>query len=207
MSRDDWCNRRRRQPRPYRTIETRGAPKQSLLIVCEGQRTEPNYFKAFEVKSANITVEGTGCNTVSLVEKTHKLVQQYKRDGLIFDQVWCVFDRDDFRATFNDAVFLARSYKYKIAYSNEAFELWYLLHFIFFDSKITRSSYIRKLNQHLNQPYAKHCKSMYKDLLHRQPQAIHNAATLQGRYDGSNPNDEEPSTTVHLLVQELNKYR
>ena len=53
-----------------RIVESRGLPHQSFLIVCEGEKTEPNYFKAFRVKSAQVVVEGTGCNTISLVDKT-----------------------------------------------------------------------------------------------------------------------------------------
>lgn len=47
-----------------RTVETRGLPKQTFLIICEGEKTEPNYFDAFKVKSAKIIIEGTGCNTL-----------------------------------------------------------------------------------------------------------------------------------------------
>ncbi|WP_394706873.1 RloB domain-containing protein [Marispirochaeta sp.] len=46
----------------HRTIETRGEPKQTFLIICEGEKTEPNYFKSFKVKSASIRIVGTGCN-------------------------------------------------------------------------------------------------------------------------------------------------
>lgn len=56
-----------------RTVGSRGAPKQSFLIVCEGTRTEPNYFKAFRVRSATVEVKGSGYNTRSLVEYTKNM--------------------------------------------------------------------------------------------------------------------------------------
>lgn len=205
----------RRRNRPWeknhgklrRTVESRGLPRQTFLIVCEGEKTEPNYFEAFRVKSANIVVEGTGCNTVSLVDKTTSIARTYKRDEVEFDQIWCVFDRDDFHETFNDAIFEARSLGFGVAYSNEAFELWYLLHFIYFDSSITRDGYIRKLNEHLSDGYRKNSCIMYDLLLPSQDKAIKRAARLLENYSGQNPNSEEPSTTVHLLVEELNKFR
>lgn len=189
-----------------RTVGSRGAPKQSFLIVCEGTRTEPNYFKAFKVTSATVEVEGSGSNTLSLVDYTKNLVKSYKKDGFLFDQVWCVFDRDDFTSTFNDAIRKAESLGYRAAYSNEAFELWYLLHFIYFDTGISRRDYIKKLNQHLGYKYKKNSREMYNVLLEKQDKAIQNAERLLQNYSQRNPNRNNPSTTVHMLVKELNQY-
>lgn len=189
-----------------RTVEKRGLPKQTFLIICEGEKTEPNYFDAFKVKSAKIIIEGTGCNTLSLVNKAQKIVNSYKTEYVKFDQVWCVFDRDDFCDTFNDAIFKAKDIGFRVAYSNEAFELWYLFHFIYFNSSITRVDYIRKLNKHLGIEYKKNSTEMYEILLPNQSEAINRAKRLLSKYSGTNPNKQEPSTTVHLLVEELNKY-
>jgi len=43
--------------------------KQSFLVVCEGENTEPDYFKAFRMTAATIKAVGQGMNTVSLVNK------------------------------------------------------------------------------------------------------------------------------------------
>ena len=190
----------------YRTFETRGEPKQSFLIVCEGEKTEPNYFKSFRVKSASIEILGIGCNTISLVDETSKKVKKYKKEGFSFDQVWCVFDRDDFAATFNDAIFKARRLGFKVAYSNEAFELWYLLHYTYFDAQIGRADYIVKLDKLLGRKYKKNSNEMYELLLPNQEEAIKRSKKLLGNFDLKNPNNEAPSTMVHLLVEELNKY-
>ncbi|MFO7729804.1 MAG: RloB family protein [Spirochaetia bacterium] len=189
-----------------RTVGSRGAPKQSFLIVCEGARTEPNYFKAFKVTSATVEVEGSGYNTLSLVDYTKNLVKSYEKDGFHFDQVWCVFDRDDFSSTFNEAIQKAESLGYYAAYSNEAFELWYLLHFIYFDTEISRHDYIEKLSQHIGYKYKKNNREMYDELLEKQDKAIRHAERLLQNYSQRNPNRNNPSTTVHLLVKELNRY-
>ena len=50
-----------------RNTGTRGDPKKRILIVCEGEKTEPNYFEAFRVTSAVVKVIGLGQNTKRLV--------------------------------------------------------------------------------------------------------------------------------------------
>ena len=124
----------------------------------------------------------------------------------MYDQVWCVFDRDDFGGTFNEAIEKAKKKGFRVAYSNEAFELWYLLHFIYFDTAIGRVDYIRKLNEHLDKEYSKNSEVMFDILLTKMEQAIRNASTLIESYSTRNPNRNNPSTTVHELVIELNKY-
>ena len=43
--------------------------KQSFLIVCEGECTEPDYFNAFRLTTASVRTIGQAMNTVSLVNK------------------------------------------------------------------------------------------------------------------------------------------
>jgi len=183
--------------KPYRTI------KQTFLIVCEGECTEPNYFKSFKISSANIKIIGTGYNTLSLVEKTIELMDKEE-----YDQVWSVFDRDSFTAqNFNAAFELANKNKIKVAYSNEAFELWYLLHFHYYNSGISRKTYKEKLTKLLKHKYEKNSKIIYDEVFDKQNNAIRNAKKLLNNYDGKlYPEKANPSTTVHILVEELNKF-
>jgi hypothetical protein len=146
-------------------------------------------------------------NTRSLVEKALEIRKKAKDNDEIFDQVWCVFDRDSFTLqNFNAAFDLAERKKIKIAYSNEAFELWYLLHFHYFNSGISRDDYIEKLSKLLNEPYKKNNTEMYRKLMDRQPDAIKNAKNLLNTYSPPTPGKDNPSTTVHRLVIELNKF-
>ena len=43
--------------------------RKNFLIVCEGEKTEPQYFTAFRVSKKIFDVEGIGSNTLSLIEK------------------------------------------------------------------------------------------------------------------------------------------
>jgi hypothetical protein len=178
--------------------------RQRFLIVCEGERTEPNYFKAFPVPvDVHIHVHGAADNTVNVVQKA--IEQRAYGD---YDQVWCVFDRDSFPLRhFNAAFSLARKHNIKIAYSNEAFELWYLLHFHYYNTGITRKDYCTHLDRLLGRKYEKGHRTIYQELEARQADAIRNAKTLLASYPRMRPAHDNPSTTVHLLVEELNRFR
>lgn len=190
--------------RPVNTRPMR--PK--FLIVCEGEKTEPNYFRCFRVNKdvIDLCIEGLGDNTLSLVECTCERMQKDR-----YAQVWCVLDRDkseSFSAErFNAALALAKHKGIRVAYSNDAFELWYLLHFDYHDVAYHRSQYQDMLTQRLGKPYRKNSKEMYALLEDRHPTAIHYAQRLLDSYGPEhNPEKDNPCTTVHLLVQELNRY-
>lgn len=181
----------------------------SFLIVCEGEKTEPGYFIAFRntLRSVSVKVEGCGMNTLSLVKKTVELIEESRRDRTEYDQVWCVFDKDDNTLeNFNAALILAARENIQVAYSNEAFEIWYLLHFHYFNTGMHRREYIKKLSELLPTPYKKNSQDMYQILLEKQPYAIKNAEKLLKNYNPVNPGMDNPSTTVHLLVNELKRF-
>ncbi len=177
-------------------------PLQRILIICEGKKTEPVYFESFRVPSVRIKVLGLGRDPLTLVKQAKQLSGKDE-----YDQVWCVFDRDDVPVErFNQAIDLARRHKIRVAYSNQAFELWYLLHFHYCDVAQTRRDYIERLGRELERPYQKNDRSLYQELLSRQPAAIRHAERLLAQYNPANPAVDDPSTTVHKLVQELNRF-
>lgn len=178
--------------------------RRNLLIVCEGEKTEPLYFSSFRVPKKVFDVVGLGANTESLVEKA---IEIRENETTSYDEIWCVFDRDSFPVqNFNNALSLARRNNIHVAYSNEAFEIWYLLHFYFHDAATSRDQYKKMLTARLGFPYKKNDPDMYDHLLHLQELAIKNAINLLNSYVNHIPSNDNPSTTVHVLVKELNKY-
>ena len=177
--------------------------RQRFLIVCEGEKTEPNYFDDLRVRGRIPgKVKGIGESPVGVVKHAIKLMKEHD-----YEQVWCVFDRDDFSVeSFNAALQLARNNGIRVAYSNEAFELWYVLHFNYHQSATARRLYVGMLNDLLGVPYEKDRLDMYERLEIRQETAIRNAERLLKNYDPPDPARNNPSTTVHLLVQELNRF-
>ena len=143
-----------------------------FLIVCEGEKTEPNYFRKFRVPSNVITVQRTGYNTDSLIREAIRLRDEAKETADAYDQVWCVFDRDSFpQENCSRAFQLAKKEDVNVAFSNEAFEIWYLMHFAYHDAALSRTQYGDKLTKELKRPYAKNSETIYDELYARQPDA------------------------------------
>jgi 23S rRNA maturation mini-RNase III len=192
----------------HRKVKTR----RWFLIVCEGEKTEPNYFRMFPVdkKVINLDIKGEGKDTKSLVEKAIELKNGLKSDER--DRVWCVFDRDrndqnpHDAQNFKAAITLAKTNGIKLAYSNDAFELWYLLHFHYYNTGISRKDYKNMLTKLLRHEYKKNSETIYEELKDKQQDAIKRAKLLLEKYDRPNPESDNPSTTVHLLVEELNSF-
>ena len=183
----------------------------NYLIVCEGEKTEPNYFKAL-VKGRNsqvltATIEGEGANTKSLIDIA---IKRRALSPIHFDVTWAVFDKDDF-VDFNEAIEYAKSNGVNTAWSNEAFELWYYLHFQYLDTQVGRHQYIEMLTREVRKvypqfEYKKNDEGMYQLLaeIGNQEQAIKSAKALESRYVGNDYASHKPCTTVYRLVNELN---
>ena len=184
--------------------------RKRFFIVCEGEKTEPNYFKKFSVDVDIQLSKGEGKDTKSLVEKAIKLKNGLKSDER--NRVWCVFDRDKNdqnphdAQNFNAAITLAQTNGIKVAYSNDAFELWYLLHFNYYNTGISRNDYQNMLTKLLGHKYEKNSKRIYEELKDKQQDAIKYAKRLLQEYEPPNPETDNPSTTVDLLVEELNSF-
>jgi len=175
--------------------------RQRFLIVCEGKKTEPNYFEQFRVPGLVIQLARTGRNTISLVEEAINLKQEDD-----YDQVWCVFDKDEFSINqFEQAIQVAINNGMKVAYSNQSFELWYVLHFCYMQNANGRAAYIRMLSRpdFLGFKYKKNNPDMYQILLPKINIAINNARRLLREYHPPRPGRDDPSTLVYKLVLEL----
>lgn len=190
-----------------------------FLIVCEGEKTEPFYFETLinsHVSAVReVTIKGEGKGTVALIDKTCEIRDELKRkNAMCFDQVWAVFDKDDFD-DFNEAISRAKDCNIRCAWSNEAFELWYCLHFEHLTSGISRSDYITKIEEHIRSKagkkdfrYRKGCKDIYKLLQQYGSEefAKKNAKALRKLHFGTNYSKHNPCTKVDLLVEELEQY-
>ncbi|MDD4409836.1 MAG: RloB family protein [Candidatus Pacebacteria bacterium] len=200
--------------------------KKKIVILTEGTETEPNYFtsKSKEIeesirrKGIKIEIKGKAFNTLSLVDYAISYIEKEGID-LSIDDCWVVFDKDSFdkaggRNRFDDAINKAKANNIKVAYSNESFELWFLLHFIPLDVAISRKEYNSKLTEHLKKitsnKVEKYCKEMniYSLICNKESSAIRNAKRLINQYMGNvSFSSKNPSTTVHLLIEALNKFK
>lgn len=200
-------NRVKRKPREIKVF---------FLIVCEGKKTEPNYFSKFKGQFGNVIVdidcEGEGYNTLKVVEEAIKIRNKNLNK---YNRVWAVFDKDSFPAkAFNSAIKKAESNDIGCAWSNEAFELWYLLHFQHRNTGMQRAEYQKAIEDEINKnrknkkkpyQYAKNATDTY-DILQKygnQEQAIKWAQQLTRQYNNEKYATHNPRTQVYELVKQL----
>ncbi len=206
----------------------------SMMIICEGQ-TESSYFKSFPINaSVKILIEGVGKNTLTLLDDALTKWKYHFDKDEIYESIWIVMDRDDFPQDNYNACFMKldsienklnnylkrkrirnTKIKLKIAYSNQAFELWYLLHFNYVDRAYDRSEFGKMLSQKLGKKYIKNDKNIYNDLIllgqesnHSKGQefAIQNSVKLRNICSDKQYYNNNPSTSVDMLVTELNTH-
>lgn len=133
MGTDDLFKKRRAE-RQKRKHEFKSVNTNSFLIVTEGEKTEPLYFKGLQkkinekvngridiVESPVIDIFGQGCSTSRLIEATEEIVKDSK---VFYQNIWVVFDKDDFK-DFDEAIRLGKEKDIKspgaISHSNIGF--------------------------------------------------------------------------------------
>ncbi len=197
--------------RPVDTI----AERRYFLIVSEGAKTEPIYFQYFKDRlprhmMETIEIEPGGRETIRVVELAmRKRVERRKTQKPPYDEIWAVFDKDDFPdADFNDAISMAQNNGIEHAASNQAFELWYVLHYQFLDVAIRREQYFDRLSAILGFPYQKNTSAVVTHLFEHGNfrQAIQWEKMLEQLHAGNTPADSCPSTRVYVLVERLAEY-
>ena len=206
---------RKMRPSSYK-VDTREQNK-TILIVGEGQ-TEKLYFESFPVLSLTVeAVDLHGQSKQKLIESTEEIVRSAE---IVYDVVWCVFDMDvkhgekEF-SDFDNAIVSGMAKGYKIAYSNDCFELWYYLHYQFTDQKHHRTYYYKELSKAFDCNYEKEgkiyefCKRAFSileaDGRASQVKAIERAKILFESNKHLVFHQQNPITLVYCLVEFLNE--
>jgi len=196
----------------------------SYLIATEGIQTEVIYFNRLadivkekysglrdrvNVTVPSLTIKGSGVSNLTLIERVEKLIQISPN---LYEHVWVVFDKDDVPTErFDHAIDAAQGQGWQVAWSNDSFELWYVLHFEFLNTAISREAYKAKLTQHLKRAgfkmgYEKNSESILMLLDdEKQQRAIRFGKKLAAKNVGKPYHQQNPMTTVYQLVEELNR--
>jgi hypothetical protein len=190
------------------------------LIVTEGTETEPQYFSAIRDiinrqyrDKIQLDIFGEGDNTLSLFEKAKRRASENPNG---YKHVWVIYDTDDFPADhINRTAELCNQNstsetQFHAIWSNQCIELWYLLHFSFFQSDIHRKEYWPKLTDWLESigtgEYTKGRTDMYTVLRPFLEMAIVNAKKLDIINEGRTPTASAPGTKVYELIEKLIPY-
>ena len=183
-------------------------PEEVVLIVCEGNKSEPVYFESLcsklGLKSRTVhavEIHGAGGVPMTVVNEAIRLRDERKQlarknAGLAYDHVWAVFDKNG-HPNVNQAKQIARDEGISVAFSAPCFEFWFLLHF-------ERSS----------SPFAD-CAEAIRQLKSFAPEyrkglvpfEVGHNEILKNAMDGAtwlrDQNNEEPYTDVDKLVKVL----
>lgn len=200
-----------KRPRPHtRATRPRHESYSRVLIVCEGQVTEPSYLKELGVFNglgdANVTVAGLGSDPLTVVKHAKRIRERERRRGSEFDRVFCVFDRDE-HPSFNRASSEAEACGLGLTRSWPCFEYWLLLHFRYTRKPYARTgarspaeNCINDLCRH-RPGYTKTTEGMYLELESRLEVAKARATRVMD--EARETEEPNPSTEIHELVSYL----
>jgi hypothetical protein len=189
----------------------------TILIVTEGQ-TEKLYFDSFPVLTLTVeAIDLQGQSKLKLIESTQAIVELNDKS---YDEVWCVFDMDLKKgekeySDFDGAITKGEKLGYKIAYSNDSFELWFYLHYQFTDQQNLRNFYYEFLSKQWGINYRKDgkkytfCLELYSLLENdenaSQIDAIARADNLYKNQAEKPFHQQNPVSLVYKLVELLNE--
>lgn len=190
--------------RQFRRRSAQLAPKRTMLVLCEGKKTEPNYFGAIKhellLSTAEVRIEPGKGGGKKLVEKAKKAARRKEAD-----EVWCVFDCDQVRG-FPGLVTECESGRARVgaAASNPCIEFWFLLHYEYTHACLSTNECLSRLRVHMPD-YDKSKTPVYNLLKDKQAVAMRHAERLRASHErsGNNPKTHNPCTRVDELVKAL----
>ncbi len=219
----------KRKAKTTKNLKRRAAslvPNKRMLLVCEGEVTEVEYFKhlKYSLKLANIDIDicgkecGSAPTSVVKYAKSRAMSEGPHTDGG-YNDVFCIFDRDahvDFEKAKSQILELNKPNSKFYAetmyavWSNPCFEIWLLFHF-----QYTRSPFVamrRKssgdcVTQELKKcasfkKFSKHItRENFNELSDRWDDAFVNAKKAYADY--KKIGEPNPSTKAHFLVEYL----
>jgi RloB-like protein len=187
--------------------------RQRILILCEGMKTEPNYFnsiksdksKSNRLSGLKIVIHRTKKNTAKeLVDEAIKLLHEAKKEKNPYNEIWVVFDKDGY-TKHPESFDRAKAKSINVAFSSPCFEFWYFLHFKYTTAAIKDGDTMcRQLKAHIAD-YEK-AESYYDNLKSHTQTAISNGGKILKHWEESGDNkiwEHNPYTDVGKLVEKL----
>ncbi len=195
-------SRRRGRRAPFRD------PKPLILVVSEGEVTEPEYLNGVKNACRNPRVavkvaeeHGTPMTLVRTAKQykqgADKQAAREKDVNLAYDSVWCIFDIDEHPQA-GEAMEMARDNRIELAVSNPCFELWLLLHFADSPGMQHRATIGKKLKQHVP-GYDKHVD--FETYRNGYSEAVARARRMDAQADDANEPYRNPTTGVYRLAE------
>lgn len=217
MGSDNLFHKRRaKRAEEIKRKQATRSPYEKVLIVCEGKKTEPNYFREirnyYRLNTANIEITGdSGSAPISIVRKAKELCNSENLSGIPYDRVFCVFDKDthnSYQEALTEIATPRDGAIFRAINSVPCFEYWLLLHFVYTNrpfrgtlgAKSAGDQVIKELRKHIHN-YSKGGNGYFDNLVAKLPQAVVNSKlALRSAKESKTDN---PTTLVHVLVDFL----
>lgn len=214
MGSDDIFKKRKaKKVKEHQRKIARRQPYERILIVCEGEKTEPFYFQglcsSLNLHTANIEITGDcGSSPRSIFEKAQEVFKKAEKEQNSFDKVYCVFDKDNHDG-YSEVISQIVSKKPKDTFfaitSVPCFEYWLLLHFQLTTRPFSNASdVISELRQFIPN-YAKGNNEIFQKIQNSMKFALDNALDNAERAnrEAKQNHTDNPTTSVSDLVNKL----
>ncbi len=177
-----------------------------ILVVCEGKKTEPNYFRGLKnslrLGTANVEITGdSDPNPTCVVAFAKKRYHEEKKNGLPFEHVYCVFDKDshhDYQVALSQIKNAKPEGVFHAITSVPCFEYYLLLHYIYSARPCTSTKMLSTLKRHYKN-YKKGDEKIFSTVQSRLETAKTRAE--KSLVDANQNNTDNPSTNAHILVE------
>ena len=187
-------------------------PYARILVVCEGKKTEPNYFNGLKndlhLNSTNVEITGdSDPSPTSVVAFSKERYRDEEKAGFPFNRVFCVFDKNN-HSDYEQALAQIRNMKprgvFQAITSVPAFEYYLLLHYIYSTKPRTSAQALSDLKKHIS-GYQKGKKNVFATVRDKLENATINAnrSLAAAKENGT----DNPSTKVHKLVEFMQNIR
>jgi len=187
----------------------------AVLIALEDTKSSRYYFEALikdkKLTGAIVFAHHIGTDPKNVLEAIVRHEREHPKEK--YEKRWIVIDKDDWsKEQINGTIERARELDICVAISNEAYELWILLHFRSVARHMNRRELISELNKifkvRFGIEYDKSSHDIYGLIVGLQTVALKNAKALIRRHlevnDYISPYDCNPITMIFELVECLN---
>jgi len=209
-------SRKQRNIDSYRRQAGSKEPHKSILIVCEGSKTEPIYFNSLKSKlrlaMVNVEIVGEGAAPITVVDHAIELRAERKRVAkksltkAAYDVVYCVIDVEAPKAeSLSRAANKARDNKLEVILSNPCFEYWYILHFRKTGAPFNTSQDAKSALRQEHPAYCESDTTIFYVVSPKTSDAIKRSKEVlrEQHDDAEDLSDCNPSTHVHRIVEYL----
>lgn len=213
MGTDDLHHKRKaKNAKDLRRRAAKRDPYAKILIVCEGEKTEPHYFSDarnyYALNTANIEVCGEcGSDPSSILSYAKQRYREARDARDSFDRVYCVFDKDSHHHYDKTIKEIAAQKPHNCFFaitSVPCFEYWLLLHYVYSTKPYAGLPGNSAGNQILADlqgsfpEYQKGRDAVFTELIGQLDFAINNAE--RSLKAAATAHTDNPTTHVHDLV-------